>query len=57
MSLHFEYFADAVKEHDKRSVPAREAHMGNRKKALEDLFEILGRSNKVLGRKGCGMLT
>jgi hypothetical protein len=24
---------------------------------LEDLFEILGRSNKVLGRKGCGMLT
>jgi len=39
------------------NVPGREAHMANRRKAYEDLFEILGRRNKVLGRNGCGMLT
>jgi hypothetical protein len=39
------------------NVPDREAHMPNRKKTSEDLFEILGRRNEVMGRKGCGKLT
>lgn len=48
---------DAVKDYDKMNVSGREAHMANRRKAYKDLFEILGRRNKVLDRNDCGMLT
>lgn len=39
------------------NVLGRESHIANRRKAYEDLFEILGRRNKVLSRNDCGMLT